>query len=145
MKVLDILDESIVDGEGVRTVIYLAGCSHKCLGCHNIESWSPDNGKDMTVDEIVDYVKDLYDITLSGGDPLYQYEDTIELAKRLSREGKNIWLYTGYTIEEIFEHNKMYEILNYVDVVVDGRFEIEKKDLSLKFKGSSNQRIIRLI
>ncbi|SDB81201.1 ribonucleoside-triphosphate reductase class III activase subunit [Pelagirhabdus alkalitolerans] len=147
MKVLNILHDSVVDGEGMRTVIFFAGCPHFCKGCHNPKSWNIRNGSEMTVDEIVDEVMSnpLCDVTLSGGDPFYQAGEVKEVARRLRENGKNIWAYSGYTLEELLDLGGDYvELLSYCDVLVDGPFILAEKDLSLDFCGSRNQRVIDL-
>lgn len=147
MRVMNILHDSVVDGEGMRTVIFFAGCPHFCKGCHNPESWNIRNGTDMTVDEIVDEVlsNPLCDVTLSGGDPFFQASEVKEVARRLQENGKNIWAYTGYTIEQLFELGGDHvELLRQCDVLVDGPFILAERDLSLDFRGSRNQRVIHL-
>ncbi|HFK1682623.1 anaerobic ribonucleoside-triphosphate reductase activating protein [Bacillus anthracis] len=148
MKVMNIIHDSVVDGEGLRTVVFFAGCPHRCFGCHNPKSWNICNGTEMTVDEIVKEIasNSLTDVTFSGGDPFLQAAEVKKVAKIVKDLKKNLWMYTGYTLEEIqsSQNNDMIELLHYGDVLVDGRFEIEKKDLTLPFRGSSNQRIIRL-
>ncbi|AIY76463.1 TPA: anaerobic ribonucleoside-triphosphate reductase activating protein [Bacillus tropicus] len=148
MKVMNIIHDSVVDGEGLRTVVFFAGCPHRCFGCHNPKSWNICNGTEMTVDEIVKEIasNSLTDVTFSGGDPFFQAAEVKKVAKIVKDLKKNLWMYTGYTLEEIqsSQNNDMIELLHYGDVLVDGRFEIEKKDLTLPFRGSSNQRIIRL-
>ncbi|MDA1762014.1 anaerobic ribonucleoside-triphosphate reductase activating protein [Bacillus cereus] len=148
MKVMNIIHDSVVDGEGLRTVVFFAGCPHRCFGCHNPKSWNICNGTDMTVEEIVKEIESnpLTDVTFSGGDPFFQASEVKKVAKIVKDLKKNLWMYTGYTLEEIqsSQNNDMIELLHYGDVLVDGRFEIEKKDLTLPFRGSSNQRIIRL-
>lgn len=144
-KVLDIIRGTTVDGPGFRTSIYLAGCSHRCPGCHNPQSWDPENGIEMTLDEIMKIVKEEeFDVTLSGGDPLYNPEGAILLAKTIKEAGFGLWLYTGYTIEEIRDSETLCAILKYVDAVVDGPFIQDLSDTDLQFRGSSNQRIIKL-
>ena len=144
MNILAISTDSTDNGVGIRTVIYVAGCSHFCKFCHNPKSWNPNAGTEYSIDEILEKVIDnpIANVTISGGDPLtFQYEGTLELAKAIKeRTGKNIWLYTGYTYEELPEEKK--EILNYIDCLVDGKFMYEKRDLTLHFRGSTNQRII---
>lgn len=144
MKILRIDTDCTDNGEGLRTTIYVAGCFHKCEGCHNPSSWNPNNGKEYTLDQIISVIKDneLADVTISGGDSLtYQYHDTLRLVKKIKNTtDKSIWLYTGYTYEQLLLDRR--EILDYIDVIVDGKFELSKRDLTLKFKGSSNQRII---
>ncbi|MED3394232.1 anaerobic ribonucleoside-triphosphate reductase activating protein [Bacillus wiedmannii] len=148
MKVMNIIHDSVVDGEGLRTVVFFAGCPHRCFGCHNPKSWNICNGTEMTVEEIVKEIASntLTDVTFSGGDPFIQAAEVKKVAKAVKGLKKNLWMYTGYTLEEIqsSQNNDMIELLHYGDVLVDGRFEIEKKDLTLPFRGSSNQRIIRL-
>lgn len=144
---MNILHDSVVDGDGIRTVIFFAGCSHFCRGCHNPRSWNIKNGTDMTVQDVLDEVlsNPLTDVTFSGGDPFFQAHEVKNLAKELKAHGKNIWMYTGYTLKEIKENEdpSFQELLSYSDVLVDGRFEQDKKDLTLKFRGSSNQTIIK--
>lgn len=145
LRVLDIVEGTIVDGPGLRTSIYLAGCPHHCPGCHNPQSWDPEGGTVLTVDAIVARVLESgFNVTLSGGDPLMQIEGVIELARRLRSEGLNVWCYTGYTIEHIRESPRLLPILSAVDTIVDGPFVEELRDISLQFRGSSNQRIIHL-
>ncbi|MGJ7919010.1 anaerobic ribonucleoside-triphosphate reductase activating protein [Neobacillus sp. LXY-4] len=144
MKVINIIHDSIVDGEGFRSVVFFAGCSHHCLGCHNPQSWKMENGTDMTKEQIYTEImnNELTNVTFSGGDPFLQSHDVSELAKALKQAGKNIWCYTGYTFEELLVNRSHISLLGTIDVLVDGRFELEKRDLSLLYKGSSNQRII---
>ncbi|PGB06604.1 anaerobic ribonucleoside-triphosphate reductase activating protein [Bacillus toyonensis] len=148
MRVMNIIHDSVVDGEGLRTVVFFAGCPHHCLGCHNPKSWHLYNGTEMSVKEIIKEISKnpLTDVTFSGGDPFFQAIEVKEVAKAVKSLNKNLWIYTGYTLEEIqnSQNNDMIELLNYGDVLVDGRFEIEKRDLTLPFRGSSNQRIIQL-
>lgn len=145
MKVMNIIHDSIVDGTGLRTVVFFAGCPHFCKGCHNPESWNIKNGKEMTIEEIAKEVckNPISNVTFSGGDPFYQASEVKGLAKKLKALGKNIWAYTGYTYEELLESSDdKTELLNQCDVLVDGRFVLEQRDLTLKFRGSRNQKII---
>lgn len=143
---MDIVDGTSVDGPGLRTSIYFAGCAHKCPGCHNEHTWDFMAGKDMTVDELMDHItREGFNVTFSGGDPLYQSEALIGLAERIKAEGYNLWCYTGFRFEDIVaagEPENAKTLLNYIDVLVDGPFIMELKDISLRFRGSSNQRII---
>lgn len=147
MRVLDILHGTIVDGPGLRTSIYFAGCKHHCPGCHNPESWDFSGGIERSVDDIFSEIeKNGFNVTLSGGDPLYQDIDELTaLAKKIKDAGFDLWVYTGFTIEEVFELKIYDKFLQYVDVVVDGPFEIKNRDTSLMFRGSSNQRILKLL
>ncbi|HEO8421071.1 MAG: anaerobic ribonucleoside-triphosphate reductase activating protein [Niallia sp.] len=146
MRVLSIVEDSIVDGPGLRTTIFLAGCTHYCRGCHNPESWRIDGGIEMTIDEMMSQVNrnPLNDITFSGGEPMLQIRELILLAKKFKQKNKNIWCYTGFLWEELMTKYKdeFTQLSMYLDVLVDGRFMIEQRDLSLLFKGSKNQRVI---
>ena len=147
LRVLDIIEETMVDGVGLRTSIYFSGCSHFCQGCHNPQSWNLHNGKEMTIDELLDIIKadEFANVTFSGGDPLYQCEGVTELAKRIKEEtDKTIWCYTGYTYEEVLANDYLKQILPYIDVLVDGPFVEELRNTDLPFRGSENQRIIEL-
>lgn len=144
MRVAGIIRNSVVNGIGIRDVIFLQGCMHHCKGCHNPETWKVEGGKVYTVEELVAEFEDsTNDITISGGEPFLQFEEMFHFIKAMRMKGKHVWLYTGYTYEEIpwFE---LWMLAGYVDVLVDGRFEVNKKDLKLKFRGSSNQRLINL-
>lgn len=145
LRVLRIVPGTSVDGPGLRTSIYFAGCNHHCKGCHNPESWDLEGGELMSLPEIMDRVKEEgFNVTFSGGDPIVQVGPLTELAKLIRQEGYNIWLYTGYTFEQLQQMPDASELLNYVNTVVDGQFVQEKRDISLLFRGSSNQRIINL-
>ena len=147
VRILDIILETMVDGEGLRTSIYFAGCKHYCKGCHNPQSWDMNGGYEVTIDYLLDIIKDdeFADVTFSGGDPLYQVEAFTELARRIKEEtNKTIWCYTGFTYEEIQADERLSQILPYLDTIVDGPFKAELRDPDLPFRGSSNQRIIHL-
>lgn len=142
MRVLSILKQTGADGPGLRNVLYVAGCAHHCPGCHNPESWNFSGGKDMTTQEIIDELVDPYsNITISGGDPMYQAQALRDLLSTIKTEwpSKNIWVYTGFRIEDLTEDQKA--CLPYIDVLVDGPYVETLRDLS-DFKGSTNQRII---
>lgn len=134
------------NGLGCRATLWVAGCSHHCKGCHNKQTWSFKGGRLFTDKDkenlfnVLDkeYIKGL---TLSGGDPMDNFEEILELVKEVKEKFplKDIWLYTGYTLEEIRNNKSMSEIIPYIDYLVDGRFEKDKRDLSLKFRGSTNQ------
>ena len=137
----------MADGPGLRTSIYCSGCWHKCKGCHNPQTWDLYSGEEIDVDDLVDLIiedKWIDGVTFTGGDPLYQSDGFIELAKKIKeKSNKNIWLYTGFTMEEI--KMRCPEILRYVDWVVDGPYIEELRDIDLKFRGSSNQMIWKII
>ena len=143
LRVINIVDGTSVDGPGLRTSIYFAGCHHRCPGCHNPSTWDPNGGQIMTIAEILHRIKanDL-DVTFSGGDPLFQVDTLITLAQLINTLGKKIWLYTGYTFDEIIKSHKLSPIIPYTEVIVDGPFIETQKDTSLIFKGSANQRLI---
>ena len=130
----------------MRTVIWTQGCSHNCLGCHNPQTHSFNSGVLYEVDEIkkqIDLLKKQDGITFSGGDPFYQVEPCLEIARYCREKGYNIWCYTGFIYEDLLKMgNKVLQFLKNIDVLVDGKFDISKKSYNLKFKGSSNQRII---
>ena len=142
----DIQPDSILDGSGIRTVIWFQGCLHNCLGCQNPETHDMNSGMIVDIDEIKMKLKKLKyqsGITLSGGDPFFQPEAALEIAKFAQSIGLNVWAYTGFTYEALLNGDKnRLELLKYVDVLVDGKFMLDKKSLNCKFRGSTNQRLI---
>lgn len=142
MRVLDIIEGTAVDGPGLRTSIYFAGCTHRCPGCHNPQSWDRRGGTEMSVADILAVVEEAsFDVTFSGGDPLLQIDSLIELARKIKALGLNIWCYTGFTYEHIETDPRLRPLLSVIDALVDGPFDRERKDPGLRFRGSSNQRI----
>lgn len=149
MRIAGLVEESIVDGPGFRIVIFFQGCAHHCYGCHNPETWDFEGGKEVSFDSIKKIIDDnpyADGITLSGGDPLYQIDASTEIAEYAKSKGLDVILYTGFLFEEVLEMTKANErlkdLLNNVDTLIDGPFILEQRHLSLKFRGSSNQRII---
>jgi len=144
--------DSIVDGPGLRMVIWTQGCPHRCKGCHNPQTHSYDGGFEVDVEDIVEQMKQLKlhkGITISGGEPLEQGEACSIIAKEAKKMGLDVWIYTGYIFEDICERAKAdkpewAELLKWVDVLVDGPFIEEQKNMLLRFRGSENQRIIDL-
>lgn len=145
LRVLNIVDGTIVDGPGLRTSIYFAGCPHHCEGCHNPQSWDAAGGEAMTVSELMAVIEENdMNVTFSGGDPLMQIDALLPLARAIKEHGYTLWVYTGYTIEEIRSSESLRRILDYADAVVEGRFVMALRDTSLRFRGSSNQRIVEI-
>ena len=149
MRIAGFVEESIVDGPGFRIVIFFQGCAHHCYGCHNPETWDFEGGKEVSFDLIKKIIDDnpyADGITLSGGDPLYQIDASTEIAEYAKSKGLDVILYTGFLFEEVLERTKanqrLKDLLNNVDTLIDGPFILEQRHLSLKFRGSSNQRII---
>ena len=144
-NVLDIVRGTTVDGPGFRTAIYFAGCRHECPGCHNPQSWDFNAGKSMTLEEIMEIVEEEdFDVTLTGGDPLYNAENTALLARRIKEAGHSVWLYTGFTYEQILASDRLSLPLPWIDTIVDGPYIASLRDPDLQFRGSANQRIINL-
>lgn len=148
MKYQNITHDDLLNGKGLRVVLWVSGCAHHCKGCHNPITWDPNDGLEFdesAKQEIFNELSNDYiaGITFSGGDPLYpdNAPEVLNLASEIKElfPSKNIWLYTGYTLEEILEHNLD---ISDIDVLVDGRFIERLKDDKLQWVGSSNQRII---
>lgn len=141
--------DSIVDGEGLRTVIWFQGCPHHCPGCHNPSSHDFKGGFVKNIDDLITEIKSLKiqdGITFSGGEPMSQPEALLLISKAAKEDNLNLWCFTGYVFEQLIEMSKSnpiyLEVLNYIDVLIDGKFELDQKSLNLKFKGSINQRTI---
>ena len=138
---------SITDGPGIRLVVFCQGCIHACPGCHNPQTHSFGTGEDYTVEEIYQMIKRnpmIKGVTFSGGEPFCQPKGFLALARMLKKDGYELCAYTGYEIEQLMEDKEDYKfkLLEQLDILIDGRFELEKKSLDLKFKGSSNQRTL---
>lgn len=145
IRIVSILEDTMVDGPGLRTSIYCAGCHHRCPGCQNPQTWAEDSGDDMTVDEIMQVIEadPFANVTFSGGDPMFQPEGFTELARTIrSRTHKSIWCYTGFTFEALLQMPRQRQLLELCDVLVDGPYVESKRDTDLQYRGSSNQRII---
>ncbi len=145
INIVRIVEGTSVDGPGLRTSIYFAGCRHRCPGCHNQQTWDFASGTPMTIDEVMKTVLyNDFNVTFSGGDPMYSAEAILPLAREIKKAGYTIWCYTGFTFEELLNHGTeaMRELLKFVDVLVDGPFIEALRDTSLLFRGSSNQRLI---
>lgn len=142
-----IVTDSVVDGRGLRTVIWCQGCYHSCLGCHNPDTHDFTGGFDKDIDELVQEILAVgmqSGVTFSGGDPMLQARSCSRVARQLKENGINIWCYTGFTFEELLEKPDCLEFLQSIDVLIDGKFELALKSYELLFKGSANQRIINV-
>lgn len=149
LAVNEIQRDSIVDGEGIRAVIWTQGCPHHCKGCHNPMTHSFCDGILMDVldvEKMIDNLEGQDGITFSGGDPMEQADACAHLAKYCHQKGLNVWCYTGYTYEQLLKRSKIFpsilEFLQEIDVLVDGKFILEEKSYDAIFRGSKNQRLI---
>ena len=153
MKIAGFYDVSISNGLGWRAVLFVSGCPHHCPGCHNKEAQDFNYGEEFNEEEILKRIKEnsiLNGITISGGEPLCKENvpGVLKFIKDVKeiRPEFNVWCYSGYTLDQLIDRNdeETNKCLNEIDVLVDGRFVEEKKDPTLKFRGSSNQRILDL-
>ena len=148
LRIAGIIRESIVDGPGIRFVVFTQGCFHACPGCQNPDTHDPDGGKTVTIEKIISEIKKnplLAGITISGGEPFLQAEECALLANEVKKLGLGVIAYTGYTVEELLggiEKSGWRRLLLNCDTLVDGEFIESEKNLLLKFRGSNNQRII---
>lgn len=148
MNYIKISNYDIANGKGIRTTLWTSGCSHRCNGCHNPNTWDPNSGTLFTINTINEIIESLSPsyirgVTLSGGDPLYpDNRSMIEmLCKRIRdvyKDTKDIWMWTGYLYEDV----KDLPLMKYIDVLVDGPFILEERDITHPYHGSSNQRVI---
>ncbi len=147
LRIAGLTKESIVDGPGFRYVIFAQGCNHKCQGCHNPDTHSMNQGYDVETDFLIQDIlhsKYIDGVTFSGGEPFLQSEAFICIAKALKQHHVHIVAYTGYTLEQIIADNNSsrLELLRLIDILIDGPYIEELKDINLAFRGSKNQRII---
>ncbi|MEG0924714.1 MAG: anaerobic ribonucleoside-triphosphate reductase activating protein [Anaerovoracaceae bacterium] len=149
IRIAGIVRESIVDGPGIRFVVFCQGCPHKCVGCHNVETHDFSGGYDCQIDKIVQAIDQnplLSGVTFSGGEPVCQPEGFYALAKKIKERSLDIILFSGYTYEELLEMQKTNEalkgLLSLVDTLIDGKYQADLRDLTLLFRGSKNQRVI---
>lgn len=149
LRIAGVVKESIVDGPGIRFVVFCQGCPHHCPGCHNAETHDFDGGYDCSVETILEAVdaNPLLDgVTFSGGEPACQPEGFLTLAKEVKGRGLDVIMYSGYTLEELLQMGKenpvLLELLGQLDILVDGRYTESQRDLTLLFRGSKNQRVI---
>lgn len=149
IRLFGVVPESFVDGPGVRYAIFTQGCPHACHGCHNKGSWNISSGTVRKIGDIVDDIEGSHlasGVSITGGDPFYQPDACLSLVKSIRRRlpSYTIWIWSGWTYEELYKDETCREILNECDVLIDGPFVAEKKTLSLPWRGSSNQRVINL-
>ena len=149
LRIAVIEPESFVDGPGIRMTIFTQGCHHNCPGCQNPQTHDFNGGHFIAIDEILEMIEEnplLDGITFSGGDPMDQAAALIPLAREIKERGMNLVIFTGYTYERLMdlahERPEMFELLTFADILIDGPFIMAKKSLDIKFRGSTNQRII---
>ena len=151
IRIAGIVRDSIVDGPGLRMTIFVQGCNHHCVGCHNPKTHDPNGGKKWTTGTLgLEITKEhrknplFTGLTISGGEPFDQAEACCYLAKVAHMYGVDVWVYTGYTFDELRQSKDagINNLLVSTDVIVDGPFDISKRSLELKYRGSSNQRLI---
>ena len=149
LRIAGLVEESIVDGPGIRFVIFTQGCPHGCKGCHNPQTHDFSGGREKKKKKIVSMIDSnplLKGVTLSGGEPFMQAKKLVKLLNKINNKELNVITYTGFTYEELIakadEVNGYMELLKASDILIDGKFELDKKQEGLKFRGSSNQRSI---
>ena len=147
MRIAGYIQDSIVDGPGLRFVLFAQGCCHGCKGCQNPETHDIAGGHEESAWDIISAMlgNPLTDgLTLSGGEPFLQTEDCIAIAAAAKDAGLNVWCYTGYELEQLMDDCKHRRLLDYIDVLVDGRFILERRTLNLPWRGSANQRLLNV-
>jgi anaerobic ribonucleoside-triphosphate reductase activating protein len=150
VRIAGVVNESVVDGPGIRSVIFFQGCPHACPGCHNPETWDFQGGREFSVSDLIQSLKLtplISGVTFSGGEPFGQAKAVSALGASLKALGLNLWIYTGFIWEQLLINLKKpgyAELINLADVVVDGPFQQEHKRSDLPFRGSANQRLIRV-
>lgn len=146
IRIAGLVNDSIVDGPGFRFTVFTQGCPHQCEGCHNPQTHDFQGGEDADTEEIITRIRKnplLDGVTLSGGEPFCQCEACTEIAAAAKKMGLNVWSYSGYTFEELISGKEEWRmLLREIDVLVDGRFELDKRTLECRFRGSWNQRLI---
>lgn len=148
LRIAGTVNDSIVDGDGIRFTIFTQGCPHNCEGCHNPQTHDFNGGKTVSTEELLEKIKSnplLDGVTFSGGEPFCQARELAVLGEKIKALGLNVTTYTGYTFEELYNnHQKNHwgELLSVTDILIDGKFIQELKDWTVKFRGSRNQRYI---
>ena len=152
MRLAGIMHESVVDGPGVRFVVFAQGCLRACPGCHNPDTWDPMGGQETTVRAVIRELRrtpeSVKGLTISGGEPFLQPEEMAELAARAHEMGLNVTVYTGYVLDELVEmaesNQDVARLLNQADILVDGPYVQALKNIQLRFRGSENQKVYDL-
>lgn len=149
VQLAGVVNESVSDGPGMRITLFFQGCAHHCPGCHNPHTWDFQGGYSVEVGQLLADLPDtplIRGVTLSGGDPFYQPKAAAQIAREMKSRGKDVWTYTGFTWEELIAEADpdRLALLKVSDVLVDGPFIREQAELNLPFRGSANQRMIRV-
>ena len=147
LRVAGVIEESIVDGPGIRFVLFLQGCRLHCPGCQNPQTWDFDGGTLVSAAEVLERIKRdpiVHGVTFSGGEPFEQAEALLPLAAALKEQGYHLMAFTGHTLEELLQKPDSRAFLEKLDLIVDGRYIEAQKSLDLRFRGSRNQRIINI-
>lgn len=149
INIAGFVEDSIVDGPGLRTTLFVQGCPHNCKGCHNAQTHAFGEGQDKTVEELYEMIKTSSSsklVTFSGGEPFCQAEGLSLLGEKLKSDGFSIAVYSGYTFEQLIKANSPHinKLLSICDILIDGKFILEQKSLEVRFRGSKNQRILNL-
>lgn len=147
MRIAGLMQDSIVDGPGLRFAVFTQGCPHRCPGCHNPESHDPAGGSEMSVETVIEKMlsNPLTDgVTLTGGEPFLQPASCAKIAQAAKKAGLNVWTYSGWTFEELVSlpDPDAHKLLSLTDVLVDGRFVLSERSLNIRWRGSRNQRLI---
>lgn len=147
LRVAGVVEESIVDGPGLRFVLFLQGCRIHCKGCQNPQTWDFNGGTLVSIEDILSRIQGdplVHGITFSGGEPFEQAEALIPLAAELKKRGYHLMAFSGYTLENLIQKPLCRDLLSLLDLLVDGPFVEEEKSLELRFRGSRNQRILNI-
>lgn len=147
LRVAGVIEESIVDGPGLRFVLFLQGCRTHCKGCQNPQTWDFEGGTAVSAEDILNRIQGdplVHGITFSGGEPFEQAAALVPLAEELKRRGYHLMAFSGYTFEQLLEKPSCRDLLSLLDLLVDGPFVEEQKSLELRFRGSRNQRILNM-
>lgn len=151
IRIAGIVSESVVDGPGIRFCVFVQGCPHNCFGCHNPHTHDFNGGEEVLISEIVEQIKKkdfIHGVTISGGEPFCQSSACYELGLQIKKLNKNLLIYSGYYLKELLDMSKknkyVKKLLKITDILIDGPFILEKKDLSLAYRGSTNQNVINL-